>query len=183
MTLPEFKYHPDPIASGSVIESENKCKVCKKARGYIYQGPAYCEDDLEEAICPWCIADGSAHEKFDVSFTDVEAFPDDLAPEVVEEIAFRTPGFAAWQESKWLGCCKDAAAFVEPAGRAEINAKYPLLEGTLMTFIVQELHVSGGAAVRMLNSLDRDQSPTAFVFKCLHCDNNPVYVDGIFDIE
>jgi uncharacterized protein CbrC (UPF0167 family) len=62
--LPTFKYHPDPIRSGSIIASENICRCCTRARGYIYAGPTYSEkDDLDAAICPWRIGDGSAHEK------------------------------------------------------------------------------------------------------------------------
>jgi len=61
MDLPVFRYHPDPIASGSVVASAAECVCCGEARGFIYTGPAYCEAELEEALCPWCIADGSAH--------------------------------------------------------------------------------------------------------------------------
>jgi len=61
MELPVFKYHRDPLQSGSVAKSPESCRCCGKQRGYIYQGPAYSEEELEKALCPWCIADGSAH--------------------------------------------------------------------------------------------------------------------------
>ncbi len=48
-----------------------------------------------------------------------------------------------------------------------------------MTYIVHDMSISGGAARRLLDSLQKDQSPTAFIFKCLHCDNMPVYVDRL----
>ncbi len=48
-----------------------------------------------------------------------------------------------------------------------------------MMFIVHEMGISGGAARKTLESLQRDGSPTAFVFKCLHCDGFPVYVDSL----
>ena len=62
--LPVFLYHPDPIATGSIQPSATPCKVCGQARGYIYTGPVYTEirNRLDDAICPWCIADGSAHD-------------------------------------------------------------------------------------------------------------------------
>ena len=41
MNLPTFKYHPDPIASGSVEPSETECVCCGKARGYVYTANAY----------------------------------------------------------------------------------------------------------------------------------------------
>lgn len=46
-----------------------------------------------------------------------------------------------------------------------------------MMVIVHEFGISGGAARQFLESLRRDQSPTVFVFKCLHCDTQPFYVD------
>jgi len=51
------------------------------------------------------------------------------------------------------------------------------LEGELMTYIVQELQISGGAANRMLNGLQKDHSPTAFVFQCRQCERPLGYVD------
>jgi uncharacterized protein CbrC (UPF0167 family) len=100
MDLPVFTYHPDPLASGSVAASDTPCTCCKARRGFIYTGPAYCEAELDDAICPWCIADGAAHKAFDASFTDPAGFPDGVPPDVVDEIAYRTPGFNSWQQGK-----------------------------------------------------------------------------------
>jgi uncharacterized protein CbrC (UPF0167 family) len=175
--LPHFPYHPDPLASGSVVASDVTCQCCGQARGFIYAGPAYCEADLEDALCPWCIADGSAYAKFDASFTDEAGFPDEIPPDIVGAVAHRTPGFSSWQEGEWLTCCGDAAAFLEPVGWPEIQARYPYAEARLMTYIAHELRISGGAASRLLRSLDRDGGPTAYIFQCRHCDNQPVYLD------
>ncbi|MCP3477328.1 CbrC family protein [Bradyrhizobium sp. CCGUVB1N3] len=177
MDLPVFRYHPDPIASGSIVASGAQCVCCDQRRGFIYTGPSYCEAELDEALCPWCIADGSAHETFDASFVDEALFPDEIPREVVEEIAFRTPGFSGWQQEQWMACCCDAAAFIEPAGHAEIRARHPQLEGTLMMHIVHDHGLSGGAATRFLTSLNRDRGPTAYVFCCRHCDSKLAYID------
>lgn len=177
--LPVFRYHLDPIASGSIVASSEKCACCKKARGFMYAGPAYSEEDLDDALCPWCIADGSAAKKFDATFVDSEAFDDDASEEAMDTIIERTPGFNTWQTEKWPSCCGEPAAFVTPAGADDIRTRYPRLEGTLMMYIVHQMGISGGAATRTLASLKRDQSPTAFVFKCLHCDGMPAYVDSL----
>jgi uncharacterized protein CbrC (UPF0167 family) len=177
MELPVFRYHPDPIASGSITASDARCLCCDTQRGYIYTGLTYCEEEIEDALCPWCIADGSAHRTFSATFSDAACFPDHIPSEIVDEITQRTPGFNAWQQEKWLTCCGDAAAFVEPAGLTELRARYPQLEGVLMMYVVHELGISGGAAVRFLQSLDRDRGPTAYVFGCRHCDNKPAYID------
>lgn len=177
MGLPIFRYHPDPIASGSIVASNAECVCCHGCRGFIYTGPAYCEAELEDALCPWCIADGSGHETFDANFADPAGFPDAIPPGVVEEITYRTPGFNAWQEPKWLACCGDAAAFLEPAGYAEICTRYPQISGVLMMHIVHDLGISGAAAASFLQALDRDHGPTAYVFACRHCDAKPAYID------
>jgi len=178
MPLPSFKYHPDTVASGSVKPSDAECVCCGKARGYVYDGAPYCEaDDLEDAICPWCIADGSAHEKYDATFVAEDSLTGKVTPAILEEVTQRTPGFSSWQQEEWLTCCNDACAFLEPVGHAELAARYPQLEGAVITYIVQEMGISGGAAHQLYRALDRDRGPTAYVFQCLHCDNKPFYID------
>jgi uncharacterized protein len=175
LDLPVFSYHPDPIVSGSILISDARCACCGQTRGFIYSGPA----DLEEALCPWCIANGSAHAKFDASFCDPAGFSDSLPPATVEEIAYRTPGFSSWQQERWLSCCGDACAFMEPIGYAELLDRYPRLEGLLMMHIVHELGISGAAATRFLRALHRDDGPTAYVFACRHCDVQMGYIDYV----
>lgn len=177
--LPDFRYHPDPVASGSVVKSDETCRCCKKARGYIYAGPVYGEEDLDDALCPWCIADGKAAKKFGATFVDEAAFGDDVPEEIVALISQRTPGFSSWQSEQWPSCCNDATAFQSPLGIAEIRASHPELEMVTLSHIIYELGISGGAATRLLEALQRDYSPTAFAFRCLACGEPKVYVDHL----
>ena len=174
-TLPGFRYHPDPIASGSVIESDTECRCCERARGFVYSGPVYSEEDVGDELCPWCIADGSAHERFDATFVDSEAFAEDVPDAAFDEITERTPGFDTWQSEVWPVCCGDATAFVAPEGAAELRESG--LEGAAMSHIVYELGLSGSAATRLLDSLNRDTGPTADVFRCLTCGQARLHVD------
>src|SRR5580765_1558527 len=128
--LPKFKYHPDPIATGHIVESDTECVCCGKALGFIYTGPVYAPEEYDDQICPWCIADGSAHEKLGASFTDEigiggygnwETVPGD----VVDEVAYRTPGFSGWQQERWWTHCGDAAQFIGRAGQEELAALGP----------------------------------------------------------
>ncbi len=70
MALPTFRYHPDPVAPGPLVKSDTECACCGKVRGFISTGPVYALEEFGQRICPWCIADGSAHETLDASFTD-----------------------------------------------------------------------------------------------------------------
>src|SRR5580692_9345664 len=72
-TLPVFKYHPDPVATGAFKEDrDTPCLGCSRIRGYIYTGPVFTEGSftLDNHLCPWCIADGTAAKKFGATFND-----------------------------------------------------------------------------------------------------------------
>lgn len=117
MELPKFKYHPNPFSTGAFEDSDATCRCCGEARGCIYAGSVYAVEDMEYCICPWCIADGSAHEKFDCEFTDSAGVGaredwDDVPMKVIEEVAHRTPGFTGIQEEMWWTHCGDAAQFL-----------------------------------------------------------------------
>jgi len=59
----------------------------------------YAIEKLEKAICPWCIADGTAAQRFDAQFTDIGwGVPDDVPEQVRLELSRRTPGFSGWQQ-------------------------------------------------------------------------------------
>src|SRR5690606_34286740 len=116
--LPEFRYQPDPVATGAFERVRQTCAVCERERGWIYVFGTYGDADLRDSVCPWCIADGSAADDFGVVFTDLgratEPLPADIPEPVVDEVQHRTPGFSAWQEEQWLFHCGDAAAFLGP---------------------------------------------------------------------
>ena len=166
--LPAFKYHPDPVATGSIkADPDAPCLACNRIRGYIYEGPAYSEKFhyLTHSLCPWCIADGSAAKKFGAEFADAASL-DDVDEAVMEEIACRTPGFEAWQQEQWLTCCNDAAAFLGAAGAAELKGKF----AEAIPAVEQDWDGDW-------HDLEKDGQPTAYIFRCLHCGQFLAYVD------
>jgi hypothetical protein len=170
MNLPTFKYHPDPIATGSVAASDILCESCGQVRGFIYKGPVYTIEELDHLICPWCIADGTAHEKFDATFIDAAGVGgygewEEVSDEAIEEIAYRTPGFNGWQQERWFTHCGDAAEFLGPAGKKEIESFG--LEA--VSIIKRESGYDGEAWNEYFQSLDKDFGPTAYIFRCRHC--------------
>jgi len=135
MSLPAFKYHPDPIATGNIKPSDAVCICCEQQRGYVYISNTYCEEEIVEALCPWCIADGSAARQFDAIFSDDHPLIKAGVPaSVVEEVTRRTPGFTSWQQDEWLCCCGDACEFHGDPSRAHLAAlPTPLEEVVSMT--------------------------------------------------
>lgn len=89
-------------------------------------------------------------------------------PFAVEEVTQRTPGFASWQQPSWLYHCGDGAAFLGPAGYEELRAHPDALE-----MMRDDLHQLGWPADQvgaMLRRMDAAGEPTAYLFRCLHCD-------------
>lgn len=177
--LPDFRLHPDPLATGSIRKSDRECICCERRRGFIYVGPIYAQDELDEAICPWCISDGSAHDKFDASFMDEDGIGgygawDKVPDNVISEVAYRTPGFSGWQQEKWWTHCGDAAAFLGAAGYAEISAHGP----DAAVSIRQDAGLEGAKWESHLGLLSKDGSPTAYLFKCTHCGAVGGYQDS-----
>ena len=172
LDLPAFRYHPDPIATGSVEASDAVCECCDRVRGFVYTGPVYSVEEVGH-LCPWCIASGEAHERFDAAFTDatdLDGVPDSVRAEVEE----RTPGFSGWQQERWLGHHGDACAFLGPAGYPEVEAYgSPDLRASLS----RDLGWPEDEFAEYYAGLEREGQPTAYVFRCLHCGTLLGYSD------
>jgi uncharacterized protein CbrC (UPF0167 family) len=177
--LPAFRYHPDPLATGSIRpEPDTPCLGCNRIRGYVYTGPVFTEKNfiLEEHLCPWCIADGTAAKRFSATFNDTgqtEGIRDDART----EIETRTPGFNAWQQELWLACCGDGAAFLGTAGAKELNRDFPQAIPAVKRYLRREFDLSKEEADEFFAGLSRDDQPTAYLFRCLHCQKYLAYVD------
>jgi uncharacterized protein CbrC (UPF0167 family) len=177
--LPAFKYHPDPISTGSVrVDPDTPCLGCNQIRGYVYTGPVYTERNfiLDQHLCPWCIADGSAERMFGATFNDTGT-TEGISDEVRAEVESRTPGFTAWQQETWLACCGDAAAFLGVAGAAELERDFPKAIPAVKQYLRHELELPKDEAEEVLDGLTKDGEPSAYIFRCLHCHKFLAYVD------
>lgn len=179
MELPFFKYHPEPLKTGIIKTSSNTCIVCDQARGYIYSGPVYAKGEYADSICPWCIADGSAHEKLQAQFTDLSGIGNCLAcegavaEEIEEEVGYRTPGFYGWQQERWFTHCDDAAAFRGEVGYEELETIGP----DAMEALQEDTGLSDEDWEDYVIDLDRKGSPRGYLFQCLHCGAYGGYID------
>ena len=119
--LPDFEYFPDPLRNGCIVVKQGSCLCCNQTRAFMYIGPIYATDEIEE-VCPWCIADGKAASKWSASFNDVYLASKEVPKYVIETIEQRTPGYETWQGNKWLFSANDALIFVgEVVGQELIN--------------------------------------------------------------
>ncbi len=166
MNLPVFKYHPDPISTGAIIKSDTRCKCCGESRGYIYASNVYSTEELIKEICPWCIADGSAANKYKATFADdFYLRKAGINSSIILDVTTRTPGFVSWQTEQWLSHCDDACAFLGDATKIDVlsiaNNHLPVVGGEgidneTMKIIAQNYVPNG--------------SPAFYKFRCLHCD-------------
>ena len=175
LALPTFRYHPDPVATGAFEPTDGPCTHCGAATGYVYAGPVYAEDEPEPP-CPACIADGSFAATFEAEFTDAAALAG-LSEARIDEVTRRTPGFAGWQQEQWLTHCEDAAAFLGAVGHEEL-AKHPLALADLRARLADADDMASDDIDEHVAALSRDESPTAYLFRCLHCGAELAYSDA-----
>jgi uncharacterized protein CbrC (UPF0167 family) len=171
--LPSFRYHPDPIATGSIGSTDDACPVCEQARGFAYTGAVYAVEEVD-GPCPWCIADGSLAARFDAELTDSSSIDGGVPEAAVEEIALRTPGFSGWQQERWLGHCGDGAAFVGRVGWDELQAHPDAIEHLRSQFEAARVPDVDW----MLETLHVDGDLTAYLFRCLTCGTHTAYWDA-----
>lgn len=163
--LPQFKYHPDPVATGSVTQSPDACACCGKARGYIYTSSVYAEDELWGQLCPWCIADGSAAQKFGATFSDdYPLVGEGIDQSIIDEVTERTPGFDTWQQEMWLAHCNDACRFLGDATKQDI---FDLADGRGRLVDADEW--GSPDFKEMAKYYQPKGSPALYKFQCLHC--------------
>lgn len=165
MELPKFKYHPDPLGTGSIEASEEACECCGKETGYIYASILYAEEEVE-FICPWCIADGSAAKKYEGTFIDdYPLINAGLCEEVISEVCERTPGYNSWQQEQWQSHCNDACEFHGDAEKEDLQA---LSGEQLESFLTKEL-IKPDFWENIIVGYQKGGSPAVYKFKCRKC--------------
>ena len=163
--LPAFAYHPDPLATGSVVPSDKACECCGLARGYVYGATPYGPVEVE-ALCPWCIADGSASERLEAVFADVEGLAGEgVDSRTIDEIESRTPGYESWQQETWLACCGDACEFHGDASVATLRA----LDARDRVRVAADFGLSEDALSALIGGYEPKGSSAVYRFRCRRC--------------
>lgn len=162
--LPHFKYHPDLLATGIIVKERTLCPVCRRSREYAYQGPFFSVANVE-GICPWCIADGSAASAYDGEFQDSAGCEAVADPRFLDELVHRTPGYAGWQQERWLSHCGDFCAFLGTVGWADIKG----IASELSDDIETSIGAAGITLRKFQRSLEDGGSHQGYLFRCVAC--------------
>jgi uncharacterized protein len=162
--LPVFRFHPDPVATGAVQASAAPCRCCGLARGFVVAS-VYAATDLDDAICPWCVADGSAARTHGASFVeDVEA---GASVDEIEELLHRTPGYASWQGERWLVHCAIPMVFHGDLTKAELRF---LHDDDRDRFMKEHPYLFEDQQWRSLvKHYEPGGQPALYKFKCSRC--------------
>ena len=169
--LPFFKYHPDPLETGSFEEGEEKiCPCCGNKSKVYYSSFPYCSENVEY-ICPTCISNGEAARKFDAEFVQNAEWHGENDKEKDDELFCRTPGYMSWQGEYWLSCCDDYCAYMGTVGTRELKAM------DIADEVIEE-YVQRGAFEDIGEYLVKDGPMCGYLFKCIHCGKYHLWVDA-----
>jgi uncharacterized protein len=142
--------------------------------GDIYTGSVHADTDLNDALCPWCIADGSAHRRFGAEFVDL--FDGNVPKAMEEEVRFRTPSYTPWQQICWHVCCGEPAEYWGMADKLSIRPEWA---GAIPSIRAQIKPADDRELEAYLGSLSTDRGPSAYVFRCKTC--RQLYAHTDFD--
>lgn len=160
-----FRYYRDPIAEEAIEPAATKCSACGRARGYIVTSTAYGPDLPDDAkFCPWCVADGTAHRCFDVTFNEVEL---GARPDAAAEVRERTPGIATWQDWAWPTHCNDVGVYVGQPSGDQLRATPDAYEAFLVDVRQWDWGRDDEYVRDFIDGLGGSQ--VAYLFECPHC--------------
>ncbi len=167
--LPRFRYHPDPLVTGSfqALDTPVRCPCCAESTAVVYRGPFYAIDEVN-GLCPDCIASGAAAEKFDGEFQDSESVDEVSDPAKLDELIHRTPGYCGWQQEYWRAHCDDFCAFLGAVGYEE------LLELGVLAEVLEDLEDWQRESIQ---ELEKNGDAQGFLFRCLHCGRHLLQID------
>ena len=177
--LPAFTFHPDPVGTGVVEKSEAECVCCGKATGYIYTGAVFGESDLHDSLCPWCIADGSAHNDRGAEFCDGSDFysaPDSplIPEEEIRELTERTPIYSGWQQPEWKHHCGHGCLFLGAADSHYLRKHRSELEAQVRS---AANFGDEKSFQQFYNSVDGESGVMIWVFRCRVCSALIPHID------
>jgi uncharacterized protein CbrC (UPF0167 family) len=68
-------------------------------------------------------------------------------------------------------------AYLEPAGKKEIQKRHAKLPPALVAQMAEEFELPSAEAQQLFDSLQRDESPCAHIFRCAACGTVRAQID------
>lgn len=172
--IPAFRYHPNPFETETFQELPQAkiCECCGKQTVIKYRGPLYSVENVD-CLCPECIADGRAAQKFDGEFQD-ECSVDEIEDpdgEKLNTLIHKTPGYNGWQQEYWRAHCNDYCAFIGYVGTEKLE-DWGILDEVLEDDIWDD-EQKGMIRTYMKNG----GSFQGYLFRCLHCKKYLLWTD------
>jgi uncharacterized protein CbrC (UPF0167 family) len=195
---PQFRYVDDPTST--YPEAKEPCALCGSDLNIRFGGGGFRGARDVDAVCLPCIAAGLPDDVYvgrdtDSSlpdqirarhpdWTDDQVVADDKAKR--RELQRRTPPVLSWQPWEWPACCGDLCRFLQHAGRADLDeraASFGVDDGRAL--LAAGLVKTGQPADRVWGwlhpdrqSAESDDSPQAYLFRCLHCGRPRIQWDS-----
>lgn len=171
--FPTFLYHKNPIETGAFDQCEQQiCECCGEETIFIYVSTIYAVED-PEILCPWCIADGTASEKYEAAFTGEVAGT--VSSTIEDIILHKTPGYIGNQEEIWLTHCKDACCFLGTVNWQDIQNLG--IEEEIVKYYDTYEHYNDLDIPTLKKGL-KSGHVSAYLFKCLHCNQYLLHNDA-----
>lgn len=170
--LPRFRYHPNPLVTQAFKEKDipETYDCCGRPTNIVYTGPFYSVENINY-LCPECIANGSAAQKFDGEFQD-EYSVDNVSDKArLDELIHRTPGYCGWQQEYWRAHCDDFCAFLGYVGAKELMA-LGIMDEVLHDPVWDEWQKD-----IIQNEMVNESSIQGYLFQCLHCGKHLLLFD------
>lgn len=180
---PRFTYHPRAYELELIEQIDIECECCGQERGWIYSGSVYTTADVDN-VCPWCIADGSAHLKWDASFSqDIEGVTipgetqvDGASAESTDVVMHRTPGYRSWQGAVWKTHCGDVCEF-----HGDISNEELATLDTRSEALFQQDHAwvfkNYGTLTELSAHYSQQGGMSLYKFVCQHCGIVRIHAD------
>lgn len=169
-----FKYHPNVwkqnVFKKAFDDEVMVCQCCNRPLEF-YIDKVYSSQDID-CICPKCVADGSAFDKFNATFIQDAELDKVSVQEIKDELLKKTPGYDSWQGEHWLACCNDFCEYIGETSIAELKAMKIDKEVIADYKESNEYHYEN-CADHLGNGVLR-----GYLFRCLHCRRYRIWFDA-----
>lgn len=178
MNYPQFKYHPNAYKLDLFEKEDGICSIYNQQRDLKYVCSFYSVDE-PDYICPWCIANGAAAQKYDGEYNDycgiegVSSNPNDpsekINSEFLDEICLKTPSYHSWQQEVWLVHCNEPCQFIAYADSETLKPIWDEVKA--------DIEENGYPVELIQDHLSIDGDLTGYLFQCIHCQQHRLHID------